>query len=258
MVLKILKNKNITNNMQLTGNKILITGGSSGIGLALAERFLALGNQVIITGRNENKLREIQQKHPNIIIFKSDLTKQIDLDTLALFIEKEHTDLNILINNAGIQYNYQFPQEPDLLAKIDYEIKANFLAPVQLIALLLPTLQQNKNAAIINITSGLGFVPKQSAPVYCGTKGGLHIFTKSLRYQLKTIGIKVFEIIPPLVETPMTEGRGKGKISPEKLVDLFLKKFEKNQEEINIGKIKLLRFLQRISPILADKIMMKQ
>jgi uncharacterized oxidoreductase len=132
---------------------------------------------------------------------------------LLIFIENEHSDTNVLINNAGIQLNYHFTEEQHLLNKIDQEINTNFIAPLKLISILLPTLKVNDNAAIVNVTSGLGLVPKKQAPVYCGTKAGLHIFTKSLRYQLQHV--KVFELISPLVDTPMTAGRGKGKITPD-------------------------------------------
>lgn len=239
--------------MRLIGNKILITGATSGIGTALLDKFLALDNQIIALGRNQSKLNELSKKDSRIIPFKCDLAKKEDLDKLIMFIEKEHNDLNILINNAGIQYNYHFLEEQHLNAKIEHEIEVNLVAPIKLISLLLPTLQSNENAAIVNVSSGLGLVPKMAAPVYCGTKAAIHIFSKSLRYQLTDV--KVFEIIPPLVDTSMTKGRGTGKISPQQLAEEFISKFKRDQFEINIGKVKLLKTVNRISPKLADKIM---
>jgi short-subunit dehydrogenase involved in D-alanine esterification of teichoic acids len=239
--------------MNLTGNKILITGATSGIGRALAERFLALDNHVLAVGRNDERLRAMAHQHDRVIPFACDISQTTELDRLILFIEQHHSDLNILVNNAGVQYNYDFPDEPHLLARIDYEISTNLLAPIRLIALLLPLLKVNPNAAIVNVSSGLGLVPKQQAPVYCGTKAGLHIFTKALRYQLQNV--KVFEIIPPLVDTEMTQGRGRNKLSPDTLAGEFMDAFARDRFEINIGKVKLLRFIQRISPALADRIM---
>ncbi len=239
--------------MQVHKNKILITGATAGIGRALTEKFLELDNEIIAVGRNEKKLEELAKSDKRIIPFKCDISKQEELDKLILFIEKEHKNLNILINNAGIQYNYNFGKEHLLLCKVEHEINVNFLAPLKLIALLLPTLQINDNSAIVNVSSGLAIVPKAQAPVYCGTKAGIHIFSKSLRYQLDKV--KVFEIIPPLVETAMTEGRGKGKISPLRLVNEFIKAFKKDKYEVNIHKVKLLRIINRISPSIADKIM---
>lgn len=241
--------------MKVSGNKILITGASDGIGKSLAERFLTLGNTVIAVGRDAEKLQKINRNDGHLIPLPCDLSKMEELERLSIFIEKEHRDLNILINNAGIQFNYEFADEIHLLNKIEYETAVNFIAPVKLIALLLPILKQNSNAAVVNVSSGLGLVPKRQAPIYCGTKAGLHIFTKALRYQLQKV--KVFEIIPPLVDTKMTAGRGKGKISPDQLVDEFMKAFIRNHYEINIGKVKLLKIINRISPSLAERIMKK-
>jgi len=238
--------------MKINNNKILITGATAGIGEALTKTFLKLDNQIIALGRNTEKLEELSKLDKRIIPFQCDISKQEELDRLTLFIEQNHQDLNILINNAGIQYNYNFENESQLLDKVAHEITINFLAPLKLIALLLPTLQNNKNSAIVNVSSGLAIVPKAQAPVYCGTKAGIHIFSKSLRSQLKKV--KVFEIIPPLVETAMTTGRGKGKISPQRLVDEFIKAFKKNNYEVNIHKVKLLRIINRISPSIADRI----
>lgn len=239
--------------MQLQNNKILITGATAGIGEALAVKFLQLNNYVIAVGRNNEKLKDLSQLHKKVIPYQCDLTNQKSINGLANFIRKEHKDLNILVNNAGIQHNYRFEENPPSMEKIEQEVRVNFLAPLKLITLLLPTLQKNPNAAIVNVSSGLAIVPKPQAPVYCGTKAGIHIFSKSLRFQLENV--KVFEIIPPMVDTAMTRGRGQGKITPERLAEEFIKQFKKNNYEINIHKVKLLRILNRISPSLAMRIM---
>jgi short-subunit dehydrogenase involved in D-alanine esterification of teichoic acids len=239
--------------MKLSGNKVLITGATAGIGLALLDVFLEKDNQIIALGRNEEMLKKLALKDPRIIPFVADLNQKSCLEELILFIEQKHPDLNILINNAGIQYNYHFLEEPYLATKIAQEINLNLTVPIQMIGLLLPTLERNKNSAIVNVSSGLALAPKRMAPVYCGTKAGLHIFSQALRYQLDKI--KVFEIIPPLVDTAMTAGRGKGKISPQQLANEFIQAFRKNTFEVNIGKVKWLKIIQRISPTLAAKIM---
>ncbi|NQX82810.1 MAG: SDR family NAD(P)-dependent oxidoreductase [Flavobacteriaceae bacterium] len=239
--------------MRLNKNKILITGATAGIGEALSKKFIELGNEVIAIGRDEKKLQKLAKYDKRIIPFSCDVSSQQELDKLTLFIEQEHKDLNILINNAGIQYNYNFSEEHQLLNKVEHEVNVNLLAPLKLISLLLPILEDNDNSAIVNISSGLAIVPKAEAPVYCATKAGIHIFSKSLRYQLEKV--KVFEIIPPLVETTMTQGRGKDKISPQELVEEFIKAFENNKYEVSIGKVKLLKIINRISPTIADNIM---
>jgi uncharacterized oxidoreductase len=241
--------------MIATGNTVLITGGSSGIGLALAKRFLELKNEVIITARDAAKLDQIKNEFPEIITFAGDLTDKNSMDELVLFIEQQHSDLNILINNAAVQYNYNFVDEPDLTYKIDYEISANLTAPIKLTGLLLPLLLKNKRSAIVNVSSGLFIAPKKTASVYCATKSAIHSFTKTIRYQLENTDTKVFEIIPALIDTPMTEGRGKLKLLPQKLVDEFMASFKKDNLEIYIGKTKLLKLISRFSPRLADKIM---
>ncbi len=241
--------------MKLQENKILITGATAGIGEALLNKFLALNNTIIAVGRAEQKLKNLAQRDERIIPFQCDVSKKDDLDRLVMFVEQNHPDLNILINNAGIQFNYSFLEEIQPISKIEQEISVNFLAPLKLSSLLLPTLENNENSAIVNVSSGLALVPKPQAPVYCGTKAGIHIFSKSLRYQLQHT--KVFEIIPPLVDTQMTAGRGKGKISANQLVEEFIKAFKQDRFEVNIGKVKLLKLINRLSPALADRIMQR-
>lgn len=239
--------------MKLSGNKILITGATSGIGKALAERFCQLDNQIIAVGRNEIRLEELVKFDNRITSFKCDISSQSELGLLVDFIKQEHKDLNVLINNAGIQYNGGFLDKAYSLQQIENEISTNLTAPIKLIASLLPVLQNNSNSAIVNVSSALAIVPKTNSAVYCGTKAAIHMFSKSLRYQLDKV--KVFEIIPPLVDTEMTKGRGKGKISPQRIVDEFIKAYKNNRYEVNIHKVKLLRIINRISPKIADRIM---
>ncbi|NOU66564.1 SDR family NAD(P)-dependent oxidoreductase [Paenibacillus sp. LMG 31461] len=241
--------------MKLTGHCILITGGSAGIGLSLAKRLAEKGNKVIIASSNVNRLDQAIQACPALIAYPCNLENPADVHNFTQNVLKAHPDLNILINNAGIQLNYDFLQEPDPSSKINREIQINLTSTIQLCSNFLTHLTAKPNAAIVNVSSGLGLVPKKSAPVYCATKAAVHLFTKGLRYQLEATRVKVFEIIPPLVSTEMTEGRGKGKITPDQLVNEFVRGFERDRYEILIGKIKLLRMIQRISPSLADKLL---
>ena len=243
--------------MRLSGNTILITGGSSGIGLAMARKLIALNNQVLITGRDVEKLKVVKKELPQLDYFACDLTVKSAVDALVFYVEQTYSGLNMLINNAAVQYNYSFTEEMNLPEKIEYEVAANFTAPVKLTAMLLPILLNNSNSAVVNVSSGLFIAPKQSASVYCATKAGMHSYSKTLRYQLEEKGIKVFEIIPSLIETPMTEGRGTRKITPEALVEEFLKNFKSGRTEIYIGKTKLLKIIHRLSPRMSDRIMRK-
>jgi short-subunit dehydrogenase involved in D-alanine esterification of teichoic acids len=241
--------------MQTDKNVILITGGTSGIGLELVRQFYDFENKLIVTSSNQDNLDKLKIKFPNISILTCDLGDSLSVRKLIDKCLAEYSDINIIINNAGIQNNYTWTEEKDGYKKIENEIQINFTSPMQIIYGLLPLLTVKQNSAIVNVSSGLAFAPKKSAPIYCATKSAIHNGTKALRYQLETTTVKVFEIIPPLVETAMTEGRGKGKISPKQLVDEFIGNFKNDKFESNIGKTKLLRFIQRISPKLADNIL---
>jgi short-subunit dehydrogenase involved in D-alanine esterification of teichoic acids len=237
--------------MRTSDHTVLITGGSSGIGLALAKQFVRHGNDVIITGRDVQKLAQVHAAFPMIQTACVDMTDTSNLSRLA----ERYAQVNILVNNAAIQENYDFADQQVSLDRIDREISTNFQGPLVLTKLMLPHLLKHQTAAIVNISSGLGFVPKQTAPVYCGTKAAIHIFTKALRWQLETSPIKVFELIPPLVETAMTHGRGRGKITPEAVAQAFWIGFGRDQWEILIGKTRLLLALQRLVPRVAERIM---
>jgi uncharacterized oxidoreductase len=235
--------------MKTTANIVLNTGGTSGIGLALAQRFLAENNQVIVTGTNAAKAKNIQKQLPNIQIELADMRDRAALDRLA----GNYRDVNILINNVGIQYNYDFADPAISFDKIEAELDINLVYHLYLTKKFLPHLLTKQSAAIVNISSGLAIVPKQSAPIYCASKAALHSFTRALRWQLESTTVKVFEIIPPIVDTPMTAGLGRGKISPEALVAEFWTDFARDRYEIRIGKTKLLMILDRIMPTLAEQ-----
>lgn len=241
--------------MKLSDNTILVTGGGSGIGLALATTFARhSGNTVIVCGRNTRKLEAMHAQYPAIATFPCDIASDQDQQCLTEAIARKYPNLNILINNAGIQHNYSFPDTRSHIDVIEEEININFLAQVKLTDRLLPVLMRQRSAALVNVTSALAVVPKQSAPVYCATKAAMHNFTKTLRYQLGNTSVRVFEIIPALVETEMTKGRGKDKITPEALAAEALRGIESDRYEIRIEKTKLLFALHRLLPSVAERI----
>lgn len=243
--------------MKRSGNTILITGGSSGIGLALAGKLSELGNTVIVVGRNKSKLESARANLPGLHTLQCDLGCRSQLDELAMQLERDFPALNILINNAGLQYNYYWQEETHLVDKINQELTVNLFAPALLTAQLLPLLMQQEDAAIVNVTSALAWAPKENAPVYCAGKAALHSLSQSLRWQLEAGNVRVVELVPPLVDTAMTSGRGKGKIRPEELATLFTERFFKGDNLITTGKIRLLMAINRIAPGLAEKIMRK-
>jgi uncharacterized oxidoreductase len=185
--------------MKLTNSKILITGGASGIGLGLTERFIATGNTVIIVGRRESLLNEVAAKHGNIIARTADLSSEEGRNDLYAWVAEEHPDLDTFINNAGIQ-NWMNPDDADFLDRARQEIVTNIEAPLHLTALFsqLPGLN-----ALVNVSSGLAFVPSSKIAVYSATKAFLHSFTLSTRYLLQDKGIEVIELIPPALNTDL-------------------------------------------------------
>jgi uncharacterized oxidoreductase len=185
--------------MNLSNNKILITGGASGIGLGLTERFLAENNTVIVVGRRESLLNEISNKHPNIITKVCDLAIETERIALYNWIAAEHSDLNVLVNNAGIQ-NWMNLEDEDFYSKSKIEIATNIEAPIHLIHLFINLSQLN---TIINVTSGLSFVPLAKVPVYSATKAFFHSFTLSAQYLLKSKNIEVIDMIPPALNTDL-------------------------------------------------------
>jgi uncharacterized oxidoreductase len=189
--------------MNLSGNTVLITGGGSGIGLAIAQRFLAAGSEVIVCGRREDKLREAQAQNPGLHIRVADVASQADREELIMWATREFPALNVLVNNAGLQRRQRFSADDAPWPEREQEITINFAAPVHLCSLALEHLRQQPRAAIINVSSGLAFVPGLFAPVYSATKAAMHSFSLSLRGELANTSIEVIEIAPPAVNTDL-------------------------------------------------------
>ena len=187
----------------MENNTVLITGGSNGIGLALAQRFLAKGNEVIICSRTDDRLQKAKERFPKLHTKRCDVADEAQRTELYDWVTKEFPSLNILVNNAGIQRRIKFTDENFDWNAIKEEIAINLEAPIHLTTLFLKHLWRQNNPCIINVTSGLAFMPPVWVPVYGATKAGLHSFTFSLREQLSETNIKVIEIIPPAVNTDL-------------------------------------------------------
>jgi uncharacterized oxidoreductase len=225
--------------MQTSNNTILITGGATGIGFALAEKFIKNGNRVIICGRRSDKLEEAKSKIPDLFIKTADINNPQDRIELMQWVTCNFPDFNILVNNAGIQNTF-FLQQENTTDAITTEITTNLISPIHLINLFVPHLSKQKEAAIINISSGLAYIPIAATPVYCATKAALHSFTISARHQLKHTSISVFEIAPPIVDTELGHDsshkeRDMDGIPPSQVADETLKAVESNQFEFAIG-----------------------
>lgn len=189
--------------MKTTSNTILITGGGSGIGRGLAEAFHALGNQVIIAGRRQQALDETTKANPGMLSAVLDIEDPAAIRAFAAELTKQHPTLNVLINNAGITRRENLKASQGDLADVEAIVTTNLLGPIRLTAALLPHLQKQPRATILNVTSGLAFVPFPQGPTYSATKAALHSYTVSLRVQLRGTPVEVVEIIPPYVQTEL-------------------------------------------------------
>ncbi len=218
--------------MKLANNKILITGGASGIGLGLTERFIKENNTVIICGRRETALNEVADKFPSVITKVCDLSIEAERVDLYNWVVAYHSDLNILVNNAGIQ-NWMSISDSDFYQKATEEVATNILAPIHLTNLFanLPSLN-----TIINVTSGLAFVPLSKVPVYCATKAFMRSFTLTLRHMLKTKNVEVIEMIPPALNTDLG-GKGIHDDHPavSDFVEAIFQQLKEGKTELTFG-----------------------
>ncbi|MCA1853961.1 MAG: SDR family NAD(P)-dependent oxidoreductase [Beggiatoa sp.] len=236
---------------------ILITGGSSGIGRALVERFLREGATVIACGRDEAKLQGLKAQHPSVEIRPCDITSSDEVKTLIAFLTQGYGRLDILVNNAGV-----IEQVAMLTGNVDdeaiaREIATNLTAPILLTRRLLPLLQRSHSPMILMVTSGYALLPAERAPTYSATKAGLRSFTQALRYQLAHTSIRVVETLPPLVDTPSTAALQRTKMAPAAVVDATLRAIAQGRVEIFVGEIRWLPLLMRIAPRFAARLIAK-
>ena len=233
--------------MTLTGNTILITGGGSGIGRGLAESFHALGNQVIIAGRRKQLLEETAVANPGMKWLTLDQDNADAIRNFAARLIKECPSLNAIVNNAGIQRSEDLIS--GALADAESTVTTNLLGPIRLTAALLPFLMAKPQAVILNVTSGLAFVPLSMTPTYCATKAALHSYTQSLRFQLRKTSVQVIEIIPPWVQTELQGEQGMNPMAmplDEYIAEtMSILKNSPDATEILVERAKPMRFAER-------------
>lgn len=239
--------------MKLDNRTILITGGTSGIGLELARQLLLRGNTVIVTGRSQENLDAAQTALPGLHIFRSDVSYPAAIMELHENLLRRFPALDTLINNAGIMRNLNFNQDR-ALDDVTREIDINLSGPIRMVQQFLPHLKTRKGALIVNVSSGLAFIPLSISPVYCATKAAVHSFTQSLRAQLASSGISVVELAPPGVETPLFRGefaeemRGQKGMDVAVLVRRAIAGIEADRLEIRPGLSNVLKLMSRIAP----------
>ena len=245
--------------MRLSGNTILITGATSGIGLELADQLQALGNTVIVTGRDQIKLDSIGKEHPLLRAIQSDVSDPQAIASLYQRVSHQFPGLNVLINNAGIMRKINLQDKDCDLKDIGREIETNLLGPIRMVKQFLPLLKSQPSAAIVNVSSGIAFSPFPISPIYGSTKAGLHSFTQALRVQLKNTKVKVFELAPPGTDTPLqgafdaADLKGFPLMNVKRMVTAAIRGLEKDRLEILPGLSKVLRIGSRIAPGLMVK-----
>lgn len=233
--------------MQLTGNTVLVTGGGTGIGRGLAEAFHRLGNNVIIAGRRLETLEEVAKANPGMQYLSLDQGDAADIRRFAIDLKDNHLDVNVLINNAGIQWVENLVTGGP--GRAEQTININLLGPIRLTAALLHALLGKPRATIINVTSGLAFMPSALTPTYCATKAAMHSYTQSLRFQLRDSDVQVIEIVPPRVQTALQGRRGfdpRGMPLDEFIAEtMTLLQTKPEAEEIIVERAKGFRFAER-------------
>lgn len=243
--------------MKTSGQTILITGGTSGIGFELARQLLERGNTVLITGRDEARLSATRAKLPGVHTFVSDVADPTAIDALFEQVTRQFPALNVLINNAGQMRVLNLRAGQTALDDLTREIQTNLIGPMHMNQRFLPHLTKQPEAAIVNVTSGLAFVPMAVSPIYCASKAGLHSYTQSLRAQLKGTPVRVFELAPPATKTPLDRDFPAGLTEGIRFMDVTvlvnaaLRGLEKNRDEILPGLATVLRWLGRLAPRVA-------
>jgi uncharacterized oxidoreductase len=223
--------------MHTTNKTVLITGGGSGIGFEIARLLSQQGNQVIITGRTEEKLKKATEQLSGVDYIVSDITSETSVQQLVTTLQKNYRKLDLLINNAGAAYAYKAGEQPGDFDRSAAEITTNYLSAIRLIEKLLPLLHQSREAGIVNVTSIVALAASNRLPTYAASKVALHFYTQSLRHALQQSGnIKVFELMPPLVNTEFSkEIGGHNGIPPQQVAEELVQALEQDVYEIHVG-----------------------
>lgn len=239
--------------MQINNSTVLITGGTSGIGLELVKQLTAQGANIIVTGRNLEALNETKKKFPRVHTFQSDVSNPKDIERLYAQVTVQFPNLNIIVNNAGLMRLIDLQDTSLDLENINREVATNLSGTIQMVHQFLPHLLKQKSAAIINVSSGIAFMPYSVAPVYSATKAAVHAYTQALRLQLEDTNVKVFEMIPPGVKTNLQNGwpiqpNPAMMMDADKMVSVAIKRLLNDKPELKPALINIIQLASRLMP----------
>lgn len=240
--------------MQLRGKYAAVTGGTAGIGLAIARGLSAAGATVLIVGRNKTRLSELT--HNGFRTLGADISQPEERERVLAHIGASGQPLDIFVNNAGTMTAFNLAGR-DAQARMKQELNLNLHAPVHFCLELLPKLLRRPEAALVNVTTGLVYAPMFNSPAYCAAKNGLHAFTQSLRFQAQGTSLRVLEVLPPLVETDMVKHVKGSKARPESVANALVKGLQGDAAELRVGQTKALYFMSRLMPGVASNLINK-
>jgi uncharacterized oxidoreductase len=241
--------------VELSGQRILITGGGSGIGLELARR-LASDNLVVISGRNEERLARVQAEIPTLLARRLDVTSEDEARKGIAWLEQELGGLDVLVNNAGLLRGYALT-DADASAKSNKDVEVNLLGTLRMTRLALPLLRASGAGAVVYISSAVALAALPGFSVYTATKAAVHSLARSLRVELKPSGIRVFDVLPPLVDTGPVGSLDVPKLTPEAVAEAIIDGLACDRDEIRIAQVRQLAVIARIAPRLADRLMVR-
>lgn len=239
--------------MKMTGRTVLITGGTSGIGMELARQLISRGNTVIVTGRDIVRLNAARQAVAGLHVFQSDVSDPTSIESLYKLVSSQFPALNTLVNNAGTMRNVKLDRQRRL-SDLTAEVDGNLKGPMWMVQTFVPLLLRQKNSLIVNVSSGLAFIPFPAAPIYSASKAALHAYTQCLRAQLAGTGVSVVELAPPGIETPLFRGEFAEEMKGEKgmnvsvLVKRAIAGIEAGKAEIRPGLSNILKIASRVAP----------
>lgn len=239
--------------MDLRNSTILITGGTSGIGLELVKQLTEQDSNIIVTGRSQQALDETKRTFPKVHTFQSDVSRASDIEKLYNDVTRQFPDLNIIINNAGQMRLIDLQDIRLDLENINREVATNLSGTIQMVHQFLPHLVKQKSAAIVNVSSGIAFMPYSIAPIYSATKAGVRAYTQALRLQLEDTNVKVFEMIPPGVKTNLqndwaVQPNPSMMMDVDKMVRVVVEGLQKDKPELKPFLINIIKLMSRIAP----------